>query len=408
MSLVPRHPDDRPGPALSDLPSLAVFGERLVAVEQRRVLRARRGASVVAALLGLLAALGTFTGAAAVALTATTGSPVPSFARGDDTGVFPEPGTSRVSDLRAPDPNGGLPWSVRVGRSRDGLVCIGVGQVQGRGFGIRGLDGRFRETPAVGNDACGPAPTSSAPVVSLRAFSGPDVGRPWGAVTVVHGSGGKGLLAAEVTTADGRRRRAALGRSGTFAIALGGWPEGASPTVHLTWKDGRTRTVALGPTDVLGDPSGLFGWSTEPIFAVHLRGRASPAGCVRLIGSRGRRSEGIACVPLTGSRARLERVAAPYGIGTRSAVTVRVRPRDRVVVRAGGREYRTVQTLTAAEPRRVIRKKDGLPGRAPDPGRGPRAAIAILPAGVAPSDVTVAIRRDGRDLTITPTDGAGR
>lgn len=408
MSLVPRNPDRRPEPTLRDLPSLAAFGERLVAIDELQVLRARRFPSVLAALVGLIVALGTFTGAAAVALTATTGSPVPAFARGDDTGVFPEPGTSRVSDLRAPDPDGGLPWSVRVGRSRDGLVCIGVGQVEGRGFGIRGLDGRFRSTPAIGNDACGPAPSSATPSISLRGFSGPRSGRPQGAVTVVYGSGGRGLRRVDVTAADGRRRKASIGRSGTFAVALRGWPEGASPSVQLVWSDGRIQTARLGPRDSLGDPTGRFGWTTEPVFRVHLRGRTSPAGCVRLVGSRGSRSEGIACVPLQGSRAVVQRVLAPYAAGPRSVVAVRIDPADRVVVRAGGRAYPTIRTTTAGEPRRVIRKKDGLPGRAPDPARGPLAALAVLPAGVPAREVDVLVQRDGRDVRITPTEGADR
>jgi hypothetical protein len=52
------------------------------------------------------------------------------------------PGTSRLIGLRAPDPEGGLPWGLAIARSADGHVfCAQVGRVQGQHLGVIGRDG---------------------------------------------------------------------------------------------------------------------------------------------------------------------------------------------------------------------------------------------------------------------------
>lgn len=55
-------------------------------------------------------------------------------------------GTSRLTTLRAPDPEGGLPWGLAVARSKDGQVfCAQVGRVQGERLGVIGRDGTFND-----------------------------------------------------------------------------------------------------------------------------------------------------------------------------------------------------------------------------------------------------------------------
>jgi hypothetical protein len=177
--------------------------------------------------------------------------------------------------------------------------------------------------------------------------------------------------------------------------------------VRLRWSGGRERTVRLGPRDSVPDPTGAFGWTSEPVFRVHVPGRASPEGCFRAVSSRGRRTEDVVCVPTSGPPAVLERVASPYGDRDRRVLAVRVLRGDRVTVRLAGRVLPTVSTVTAGTPRRVIRR--GVPGRvmgrSPDAGGGPRAALAVLPGTAAPSDVRVTVRRGGRDIPVTPAEG---
>lgn len=50
-----------------------------------------------------------------------------------------DPGSSRLTSLRADDPEGGLPWGLAVSRSKDGHVfCAQVGRVQGGKLGVVG------------------------------------------------------------------------------------------------------------------------------------------------------------------------------------------------------------------------------------------------------------------------------
>lgn len=105
---------------------------------------ARRSMRVVAlvacALLGM----------SAIALAASSlipnGKPVhtgplnPRFGNG-----VPQPGASRLLPLRVPDPDGGLPWGMRVVHTTRGYVCIEVGRVQHGELGELGIDGAFRD-----------------------------------------------------------------------------------------------------------------------------------------------------------------------------------------------------------------------------------------------------------------------
>ena len=98
-----------------------------------------------------LPALGLLLATATIALAATgvilTGSAVP------PTGPLnpavgegvPKPGRSALLPLRVPDPEGGLPWGMRVIATSRGLLCLQVGRVQAGELGELGIDGAFHD-----------------------------------------------------------------------------------------------------------------------------------------------------------------------------------------------------------------------------------------------------------------------
>lgn len=369
---------------------------------------------LLVAVVAALATTATFTATAAVALTAATGSPVPGFARGDTTNVFPDPGTSRITDARATDPAGGPAWAVRVGRTADGLVCVGAGQVSADGaFGVRGLDGRFRAVGPFGNDPCGPAPRSGRPLVQLRGYSGPGSRSATGATSVVFGSGGPDLQSLSVATAGGAPRSVPVGDSGTFVLAVAGLPEGAAPLVRLRWADGTERTVQLGRGGSVPDPEGRVGWGASTSY----RG---PEGCAVASVLRTTPLSGPqVCGPLAGPQASLVPVPAAHGVGPRLALLVRRDDGDRITVRLRGRDVPILTVRMAGRMRTVTervaqrdRSRNGLRIVERDvrrPGRGPTASLAILPADTRPDDLRIDALRDGRTrvLAVGAAAGAG-
>ena len=82
-----------------------------------------------------------------------------------------------VSTVRAADPGGGLPWTVRVARGKTGFTCTTVGQVKDGVFGLSGLDGVFRRLAGELSDACGQGGTLTGARV-LVANRVRDVRRP--------------------------------------------------------------------------------------------------------------------------------------------------------------------------------------------------------------------------------------
>lgn len=364
---------------------------------------------LLVALAAALATAATFTATAAVALTAATGSPVPGFARGDTTNVFPDAGTTRITAVRSADPSGGPSWAVRVGRTADGLVCVGAGQVAtGGAFGVRGLDDRFREVPPFGNDVCGPAPRAGRPLVQLRGFSGPGSRSSTGATSVVFGSGGPGLRDVRIATAAGAPRTAPVGDSGTFVLAVAGLPEGAAPRVLLRWDDGAERTMRLGRNSSLPDPEGRVGWAAATTYA-------GPEGCATVSVLRVQDRGGAqVCGPLTGRQATIVPVRAMHGVGRRLALLIRRDDGDRVAVRLRGRDVPLVTVRMAGRLRPVTervlqRDRTGrrrMVERAIQlPGAGPTASVAILPAAARIEDLQVDALRDGRTRSV-PLDQA--
>jgi hypothetical protein len=57
----------------------------------------------------------------------------------------PAPGASRLLPLRVPDPEGGLPWGMRIVRTTRGEVCVQIGRVDHGQLGELGIDGVFHD-----------------------------------------------------------------------------------------------------------------------------------------------------------------------------------------------------------------------------------------------------------------------
>jgi hypothetical protein len=57
----------------------------------------------------------------------------------------PAPGAARLLPLRVPDPEGGLPWGMRIVRTTRGEVCVQIGRVADGQLGELGVDGVFHD-----------------------------------------------------------------------------------------------------------------------------------------------------------------------------------------------------------------------------------------------------------------------
>ena len=57
----------------------------------------------------------------------------------------PAPGASQLLALRIPDPEGGLPWGMRIVRTTRGEVCVQIGRVENGQLGELGVDGVFHD-----------------------------------------------------------------------------------------------------------------------------------------------------------------------------------------------------------------------------------------------------------------------
>jgi hypothetical protein len=197
-----------------------------------------RGALLAAALFVIAAG-----SAAGATLLVLRGSAIPA-PRDVPPEQTPEPGSARVSDLRARDPKpGNPPWTIRVARSRTGLVCSTVGQVVDGEFGLVGLDGRFRRFDEGVSDSCGAERRSSASLVGARVF---DASKVSDVRTVVSGVGPQSLRRVRLSLANGRAMNVPVGAGGTFVAALRGYPEDLGVTATLVSANGRREVHAFG------------------------------------------------------------------------------------------------------------------------------------------------------------------
>lgn len=218
-----------------------------------------RSLVLATALLVLLA--GTAAGGTLLALRGSV-IPAPDAVPPEQT---PQPGTSRVSPLRAADPQRGLlPWTVRVARSETGLLCSTVGQVDPADgtFGLVGLDGRFRPIAEGVSDSCGAVHDGAVSLVGARVFDARD---RRDVRTVVSGVGEPEAIAGvTITTRPGGTRPVRV-VDGVFAIALRGYPEDQAIRVVITYKNGKQDTQDLGRgAGVVPDPLGGPAWRLQP------------------------------------------------------------------------------------------------------------------------------------------------
>jgi hypothetical protein len=112
-----------------------------------RLERRRRPRRLRLALLALLGVLATTTIALAATGTILTGAPVrPEGQLNPNVGEgVPRPGSAVLLSLRAADPEGGLPWGMRLVRTTRGLLCVQIGRVENGQLGELGIDGVFHD-----------------------------------------------------------------------------------------------------------------------------------------------------------------------------------------------------------------------------------------------------------------------
>jgi hypothetical protein len=385
--------------------------ERDLVVAARRQATPRRK-RLRTPLLGAVLALTCAGGAAAGTLTVLRGSPLPVPVAAPPEQV-PEPGTSRLSEVRAPDPDGGAqpPWSLRIARSRAGLVCSTVGQVVEGELGIVGLDGRFREQPLGAADSCG-IPRSDGPtLIGARVF---EARRRADVRTIVSGVVSADLDEVVVET-DGRRQVAERGPDGTFALALRGYPEDLSLAVEVRAGGRTTRHLFGRDPYVTPDPARGPAWRVEAYaFGTPRGARPSTILCVRfLTARRGRKyasSQGV-CGDL-GGRAR----RGWFGTIRRQQGR-NPKPRNLSDGFWNGLPARTAAWGAAGDDvARVELVGPGADRRVLNLAPGARTFLAVLPADVDPGSVALEVtfhdgrreRTTGDHALVPPPDLRGR
>jgi hypothetical protein len=139
---------------MTDLDPYAALGKKLIVAAERqasngRVATSKRGwrsnrvnAVAIAAVLVLAG------GAIAAAATGVlNGSPVKQQGTPSPNAGFgvPAPGGSLLLALQTPDPQGGLPWGMRLVHTTRGELCAQIGRVDGDQLGQLGIDGAFHD-----------------------------------------------------------------------------------------------------------------------------------------------------------------------------------------------------------------------------------------------------------------------
>ncbi len=96
-------------------------------------------------LLAMLAVLGMCTIALAATGVILTGAPVhPEELANPNAGIgISAPGGASAIVATAPDPDGGLPWGLRIVHTTRGETCLQIGRVQNGQLGVLGIDGAF-------------------------------------------------------------------------------------------------------------------------------------------------------------------------------------------------------------------------------------------------------------------------
>jgi hypothetical protein len=176
-----------------------------------------------------------------------------------------DPGTERVSALRAADPGGGVPFALRIGKSQAGLTCATVGQAKDGRFGVVGFDGAFRAMPPEILDGCGQAGDAAVAVLGARTFDAP---KPDDVRTVLYVVGGDQLRRVELNVR-GVDRDLPLDGDGNALLALSGYPEDNGVRLRLHFDDGKVVSQSLVTGFSLAvDPSGPA-WRVDSMGALN-------------------------------------------------------------------------------------------------------------------------------------------
>jgi hypothetical protein len=172
----------------------------------------------------------------------------------------PVAGTSHVEPISVADPAGGPHWTLRVARSRTGLLCSTVGQLEAGRFGLVGLDGRFRLLAPRIVDACSARRSDGASLIGARVF---DARRAQDLRTVVNGIAGRSLRTVTIESG-GRSLPVARAPGGVFLAVLAGYPEDLGLRVMLTFADGHRVSYPFGRSSfIVPDPSGGHAWKAQ-------------------------------------------------------------------------------------------------------------------------------------------------
>jgi hypothetical protein len=375
-----------------ELPSIEAFGERLVARAQQP--RRRRWRTVAVALAVMVPVAATSGAATAVVLRETVVAPPdPATVPDEQT---PLAGTAVVSDLRARDPDGGAPWTVRVARSKTGLTCTTVGQVRDNVFGLTGLDGVFRRLPGELSDACGQGGTLTGARVMAA-------DKPQDVRSVVYGVAGERLRSATLLTATGDRELK-LGANGTYVAALRGYPEDHTVSLRLAFADGRSERHELSAArPTIPDPEGAQAWAVTR-YAMGTRWRCAFVHQARRSGQE-RVAGPTACLALKTSQRTWVADALTVRPGQQGApgfdrwMWLDAPPRTVVYgVSRRNDDLRKVVLLGAGAPQTLAVTKEGAFAAVLPPGTKPRG----LSLEVTLKDGTVERGRPGEGLVPDP------
>jgi hypothetical protein len=353
--------------------------DRVARQAPQRSPRARAGRIAAIAAAVLLGAAG-ISGATVYVL---TGSPIPGAPDADlPIDARLQPGSARLAGAEADDPGGGPKWDLRVSRSQTGELCTAVGQVQDGAFGLVGLDGRFRELPLQGVDACGSDPQARPAFIGAREFAADE---PADVRTVVNGVGGEALD--DVTVQAGAQEvEVARGSGGTFVAVLRGGVQRARPTVRLRFDDGSRREYRFGQSTFVEvrDPEGEGAWTVRADSRMDGRTCAQVRPAKRLGGP-------IALTPGVCGRLDEDHVffdVRPMTPGRQAPYPWMIGPRT-LVWGAADETVERVEVEHAGERVRAART-------AADPG-----ILAVLPGDARPAEVDVVITfADGRRETV--------
>lgn len=179
----------------------------------------RRGLVVVVAALALSGS------ALAAGGVLTMGDQMPSDRAAFSADQRPLPSTARLAGVQVADPEGGLPWGLRLSHTPAGDPCVSLGRVYGGKVGtVQG--GQFRELADFGPQNCTHL-TEERPLSLITAHL-PNDGAPR---TVIHGVASKRIASIDVTLNDSKPVTLTPDRDGAFLLVAVGDPS-MSYVVH--------------------------------------------------------------------------------------------------------------------------------------------------------------------------------